>query len=290
MNFIECNYDKALIPTIFDWEELKNHILASFVSKDIKEEYRRVLESVKQNPSENLPAFVRRFKHKVSKAYGVGPYGAEVDRIIMKHFVKALFNPQIVGRMYGSTQAPETFDEAVAMAEKIQMTLDKAQSVGINIQMQQVEFGAFGEQPKTNSTIKSDSKGLDKVLEQLTTKLAKLDSKVDSKFDQLNKKQSEFGNLVKNIQKERDTVLPPNNTVGQYTNNRRYQRGGGRGGYRNVNGNRREYQWVNGEPVCHFCSAVGHTYRRCEKRISQGGASAPSTQGPSNNNNGPQGN
>ena len=41
-----------------------------------------------------------------------------------------------------------------------------------------------------------------------------------------------------------------------------------------------QFKWTtDGKPICHFCSKIGHTYRRCRARQRQGASTAQQNQG-----------
>jgi hypothetical protein len=102
----------------FSWPNTKLFIITNFISKDLKEDNRRKLEGLMQAPSESLVSYTRRFKRQVFKAYGSRKLNADIDRIVMRLYVKSIYDKNIITRMFGSTAAPKSFNESIELAEK----------------------------------------------------------------------------------------------------------------------------------------------------------------------------
>jgi hypothetical protein len=247
------------------WEYIKDKILQSFVSRDLQEDHRRKLEMLRQSPGETLQSYIRRFSVLANKAYNVTTRPGEIDRLIMKCFIKSIYDKRIIERMYLHGDPPTTLKQAMVMSEKIQGCMQQLQSVGLGSSSSpKVEIAGLGDDDGLRDS-REEIKKLKKENAQLKTQKAKDDAQLLTRIEQLERLQyasptSRFRNEYRqegsghgggfNRQREQDQRGPPSNL--QFGS---FQR-----------------TWNAGIPVCDFCGREGHIHSRCwEKHPEQRG-------------------
>ena len=246
------------------WEDVKLHILKAFVGPNATDVFRQQLDTFKQSPTETIPAFNRRFKSLATRAYPKKT--PDVERIVLKNYVKAIRDPHIVTRLYNGRDNPEIVEEAMATVEKIYATLSQLESIGVTIAHDQIEFGPT-ESNKTQYNQKLDNTN-DKINKQST--------ELEKCRIQLQQMKTELSQLKKGQQPKYDFGAgyrpPPNNT--QYHNQRGQfnvrgtQPNGSNNQYRQQkpinSGKRYDFRWADdGRPICFLCKGVGHIQRFC---------------------------
>ena len=163
----------------------------------------------------------------------------DAKRIILKNYVKALNDPHIVSRLYSGMQAPETFEEAVKMVDRIQANLTQLTSMGLVVPQDQVEFGV---------TEKNKS-----LTEEELNRLALREA-----ADRINRQSTELEKCkiqIRQLQEQLNRVTSRKQNYNTERNN--YQA-------RNKTGPTRHRWSEDGRPICSQCSRVGHYQRDCK--------------------------
>ena len=289
-------------PSSFTWDGLKSHILYTFVAKDIKEERARQLELIRQNPGESIDVYSRRFKNQVEKTYGK-TLPVDIDRLVLKQYLRSFNDPNIIMMMYNGISAPNTFQEAVSAADKIQASLEKVKAIGVPLnQQQQVEFGAVSKQSNEIKEVKSSIDNLKQMMinkethdsyerlcnlvDRQNTHMAKIEAKVTQDATAIHRKLLDVDNSVKSVKKQvASSGITPISDGGDSSQGgpgdtqRGNSRGQGNYGQQRRGDRSRlsKYRWQGDKPICNFCGRVGHILRNCYAKRREG-------QGPTTTN------
>ena len=221
------------------WHRIQNHCITAFIGPNAVESFRQELDEFKQFPVENIQTFNRRFRQLVKRAYP--NFSPSDDYSVLKSYVKALNDPQLIKLLYSGKDAPKTFEEAVTAVEMISGNLKRLGSFGISIPQDQIEFGPVDAKKPLSDFDKF------KVL-------------FESQFNRYDKRLKE----IEIAAAQQQTALPadPRNT--KYNNNhpRRPRQSNGRP-------RQTKYQWTSDNvPICYVCKKPGHMQRECYSRQS----------------------
>ena len=213
------------------WNHIQNHCITAFIGPNALESFRQELDDFRQYPSENLQTFNRRFRQLVKRAYpGHTPND---DYIILKCYVKAINDPQLIKLLYSGKDAPTTFDQAVTAVETISSNLKRLGSFGISLPQDQIEFG-----PVDSKTPLSD---FDKFKVLFESQLNMYDKRL---------KEIEIA-----ATQQRQTPSASGNNMSYSNRNPRRQR------------HSSKYQWTpDNQPICFYCKKPGHMQRECYSR------------------------
>jgi hypothetical protein len=253
INYIqESNKIRLQVP----WADLKDEILRSFVSRDLKEDHRRKLELLRQSPGETLQAYIRRFCFLANKAYSESSRPVEIDRLIMKCYIKSVYDKQIIERMYSQSDPPTTLREAIVMSEKIQGCMQQLQSVGLGSSPKVEIAGLTNDFDDNIRDSKEEIKRLKKENAQLKTQKAKDDAQLLVRIEQLERLQHSNPTTQHRNENRRDD-RGYDRDYGQQRD--QYQRGPPR----NYQFGSNQRTWRGGKPVCDYCGREGHIHIRC---------------------------
>ena len=255
------------LPDNHPWDEVKNHVISVFVGPNALDVFRQQLDTFQQSTTETIPAFNRRFKTLAARAYPTK--SDDIDSIILKNYVKAIRDPNIITRLYNGISNPTNVEEAITAVEKIYATLIQLKSIGITLAPDQLEFFPTG-QPgmkanvqkqqfdKTTDTVNKHSTELEKCriqLAQMKEEMAKCKSQCESKINEIrDQSRSSYTRQDNRYMKQNYQKGQANGSGNSYRNNSNRQLD-----------DRNMFKWTDdGRPICHRCKQVGHVQRFCK--------------------------
>ena len=208
------------------WEQIRTHVLAAFVSPDHVEYQRTLLRQVQQHPGEGILAYNRRFREAALDAFP-DPRTADQHREMVKLYGRGL-KKTIDAQKLVAHDWPVTID--IAFQRMLQLETGGERFRHLERREEPMEVAAVA--GKVSSTMHtspplvktSETEALLKRLEQLTTKVAKLEATQNQKQATQSQNQSKFN---------------------QNTSN--YQRG----------------NWAEWR-TCYYCQEKGHLKRNCQ--------------------------
>ena len=182
----------------YTWANLREAIFKAFIANDPFEEHFRKLENMQIIPGETIPAFTRRFLFQVDKTYTEDPRTEELDKYLLKLFLKALKNENLVQMMFSTIDPPQTIMDGVIVAEKIYNNLAKMKSYGVS-PVDRTEFATVDIKNDINKIKVEQSRSLEKMGKQLdynVSKLAKMDLQLKKQMTGFHDQVSRFQNRV----------------------------------------------------------------------------------------------
>ena len=255
------------------WSDVKIHIIQAFVGPNATDIFREQLDTFRQSPTETIPAFNRRFKSLANRAYPDKP--SDIDRIVLKCYVKAIRDPNIITRLYNGLNNPNNFEEAMHMVEKIHSTISQLISLGVVIPQNQLEFDVLGDKKKSGEKY-------DKMSDRVNKQSTELE-KCRIQLKQLQDRLTQYERHSQVIQAEHKTNDRPDyQRVQSGKNDSQYRiQGSNKGNHfsgKSVEMNDHQYArsnfarnnrsnsgWTDdGQPICYFCKEVGHIRRQCQ--------------------------
>ena len=96
------------------WQNLKNHLFATFIPLDEQDELREKLNKLTQAPSESIAVFNRRFKIIADEAYPTPLRNLDQQQILLKAYLRSLSDVQIKRPIVHSE--PQTLEAAMFKA------------------------------------------------------------------------------------------------------------------------------------------------------------------------------
>ncbi|ELT97912.1 hypothetical protein CAPTEDRAFT_198432 [Capitella teleta] len=162
------------------WEDIRTHLLQCFVSADHAEFHHGLLTKVRQQPGENILAYNRRFRQAALEAFP-GDRNADQNRELVRIYGKGLLEAA-AARKFVTAGWPATLEEAFNHRMSARETAqDRYQHLGRHEEATKV--AAYSSPPTTTprqpqeqpQQKKSEMDALAKKLDQVMTKLAKLE-------------------------------------------------------------------------------------------------------------------
>ncbi|ELU17923.1 hypothetical protein CAPTEDRAFT_196846 [Capitella teleta] len=161
------------------WEDIRTHLLQCFVSADHAEFHRGLLTKVRQQPGENILAYNRRFRQAALEAFP-GDRNADQNRELVRIYGKGLLEAAAARKLV-TAGWPATLEEAFNRMSARETAQERYQHLGRHEEA--MEVAAYSSPPATTprqpqeqpQQKKSEMDALVKKLDQVMTKLAKLE-------------------------------------------------------------------------------------------------------------------
>ncbi len=209
------------------WSDLRAHIVEHFLSACEEMKLQTQLETIKQRMGESTPAYIRRFRSEATRAYSTGARSATEEMRVVASFLRGFADRHFAESLY-KTGRVTTLESAVKVALEKGAEREKMEQMLRSRSEEPVEMGALD----ATSQLLGLMDTMQKRLEQVTTRLAKMEASKESrpppKFKREQGKQEKWGAKCT------------------------------------------DHKWDRqGRPICSRCGKVGHMYRECNNRREQ---------------------
>jgi hypothetical protein len=167
---------------LVQWDDIRTHLLQCFVSADHAEIHRGLLAKVQQQPGENILAYNRRFRQAALEAFP-GDRNADQNRELVRLYGKGLLQAAAAKKLV-TTGWPATLEEAFTRMSDRETAQERYQHLGRR-EEEAMEVAAFSQaslsaptspqQREQQQEKKTEIDALTKKLDQVMTKLAKME-------------------------------------------------------------------------------------------------------------------
>ena len=151
------------------WANLRDYITATYLSANEPETLRSEVERLSQSALEDIPAYARRARGVVEAAFPQAQRVLEQDRIAVASFIKGIASHELA--RYVLERDPADLGQAINQALQRSAFEDCSAHLGIKKEPEGKVSGVY--QPSKN--IEQQYEKLSKQLEQLTTKMTKIE-------------------------------------------------------------------------------------------------------------------
>ena len=237
------------------WKEVREKLQNRFLSINENEALRRNLEKLKQSQTESVANFCRIFRDAAEQAYPPLSRNEDQQRLILRHFLQGLKSNALAKRINNEAR-PKTIEEALKMVAQFEEDEDRYARLERK------------EEPMEIGSANTDQSSLLRKMEQLSTKIAKLEVQVEASKSANKRPGGKYEKSQGPSQKYPYESRRQGNNYSQTTQNAD-NRGSGR---YNGNGqgrgsstrNRPSPKWTNdGRPICLLCNQSGHMKAHC---------------------------
>ena len=173
--FIESYIDTHHVPRAsVDWNALRDHVSNQFLNIDETQSLRDELENVHQSAHEPIPQYLRRFRETADVAYPPPSRTPDHQVIMIRAFARGLLS-DIIARKLVEDIIPADLDTAMQAVARLN---ERAEAYSrLKRYEEPMEIGMLNPPQVTPS---SPHDGLQKQMEKLSTKLAKIEASTRS--------------------------------------------------------------------------------------------------------------
>lgn len=153
------------------WQAIRTHLLQCFVSADHQEFHRGLLAKVKQQPNENILAYNRRFRQAALEAFP-GDRNVDQSRELVRLYGKGLLEPAAARKLVAEGW-PATLENAFTRMTDRETAQERYSHLGRR--EEPMELAAYATRQPLEQPKKTDLDLVQRKLDQLMTKLAKME-------------------------------------------------------------------------------------------------------------------
>ena len=163
-------YDSLSDRNDIDWESLKTHIVKAYLPIDNTSYLRDELDQIRQSPHEEVASYNRRFCDTADEAYPINTRNQDQQIILIKTYAKGLQSSELARELMYKHRTG-TIEEA--MTHVLQTAAGQDAYKRLGRKEEPMEIGSVSKQVVSPGSIEP----LSKAVQQLTTKIAKLEIK-----------------------------------------------------------------------------------------------------------------
>ena len=226
---------RAAVP----WDQLRAHIVNSFLHVDEAAALRDEVERVKQSAYEQEASYNRRFRDVADAAYSVANRNADQNRILVRAYARGLQSTQMAVKLIQDGN-PQTLEEAIDWVAQFSERRDAVSRLGLDSRREEpMEIGpsrpAVRSMPQNRDTPPYEVSAL---LKKMLISQEKLSAKI--------------ANLAAATAKPQTAFPRPRLADGQFRNDVR------------------QHQPTRDPPRCFYCGQPGHLRRDCRLYVAHG--------------------
>lgn len=229
-----CNDNVTPVKT---WPVLRTRILEHFLSACESLKLQAMLEHATQTTGESISAYVCRYRVKAQRAYPDTRAASEEFRVVSS-FLRGFTDRKFAERLFRMGKI-DTLAEVTVSALTLDAEREKMQ------QMLKVQ----GQEEMEVDSLDSDQKAvaaLQQQVKQISARLAKTENKCLANNQHSRDANSKQDSSKATAKGAKSAMSPPPKKR-----------------------SRPDHKWTaSGQPICNFCSQVGHFYRNCQQRAS----------------------
>ena len=176
LRFIESQpEERANVP----WARIKAHVERTFLSADENEKLRVAVEELRQNISETLASYNRRFREAVQRAYP-DPRMDDAERIVLRQYMRGLRSADLAKKL-SLELTDQTLEAAMKHTERIEAGLERYDGLNREVHTEEPMEVANINMPtpsKDSNDLTSTLAKIQKGQEKMAARLTRIESRI----------------------------------------------------------------------------------------------------------------
>ena len=153
------------------WDALRIHVTTQFLNTDETQSLRDELYHIRQSPYDSIPQYSRKFRELADSAYPTRPRNGDQALTLVRAFARGLTSNDMTRKLIENIVPPITLEAAIALVAQYNERHDAYD----RLRRQEVPMEIGSLDLKGKSPAPPDIDTLTKIVERLSTKLAKLE-------------------------------------------------------------------------------------------------------------------